>query len=755
MTDASSTPPDSSTAATADQPDSPAGPGLGEKSDDSLLGDEKRGFSESFKQGRHFFSPEVNQYARSALISGNTIQELQIGDRTQIFVGHTVSRTSGSVREEVLTWIRERYLEVGGYEEMLAALKANRVLLLRGQPGTGRVTTALHLLDRLTPGRVFRLDSGETVKSLTEAGLPETDAGYVAEVPRRIASSLTETHLEKLHGLFKDSEAFCVLVGETDPRPSAIFGEYAHDYTAPDAAALLRKHALHEARTDDADDFEDRMAELQEADWVAKALGPCPRPLESVRMATMLARHARGEVTQADVEREAARAVYFQITEWFAGLQAVPPGEERDEALRLAAFRIALAVLNKSPYHIVAESAGLLARRLIASTGATGVRRTSLFTDDQEHRLPALRAKVVDGWVIFGQELVSMPELVFHDERYPSAVLEYVWENHHRMRDAITWWLTKLSKDPRPMVWVRAAQATGYLCGLDFLYGYTKMIARGAFVLPGKRNATRRRRSAAIALDQAAQNEDLRPAIRELLRVWRRSRSYPARWTAAAAHGFVLGRRHITESLNELRIIGTPTELPSIAGLDQGLVWVAGSSIARLLAFGEIRAVLDCLGEWIRSERSSVRRLALSAVEQLTNLCGYELGHLAMSAGNELPELPAATQKWPLLLTLQWQQPAFAEPIADLLRQSLRTRVSGYTAKNLLAKWIRVAERDAECLETLARFVPYIVETESDQRRLKHLVKTLCEDWADPLRPEVAARLTDAVHARQERYLPV
>ncbi|WP_206784668.1 hypothetical protein [Amycolatopsis sp. MtRt-6] len=754
MTDASSTPPDSSTPAAADQPDAHTGPGSGDKTDDNLLGDEKRGFTESFKQGQHFLSPEVNQYARSALLTGNNIKELQIGDRTQIFVGHTVSRTSGSVREEVLSWIRERYLEVSGYGEMLRALRTNRVLLLRGQPGTGRVTTALHLLDHLAPGRVFRLESGETVKSLTDAGLPENNAGYVAEVPRRIAGSLTETHLEKLHGLLKDHDAYCVLVGETDPRPSDVFGDYAHDYTAPDAGALLERHASHEARTEDTEDFEDRMSGLREADWVARALGPCPRPLESVRMAAMLARHARGRITRIDVEREAARAVYFQITEWFAGLQAAPPGEERDEALRLAAFRIALAVLNKSPYHLVAEAAGRLAGRLITATGATGTRRTSLFTDDQEHRLPALRAKVIDGYTTFGQELVPMPLLVFHDERYPSAVLEYVWDNHHRMRDAITWWLTKLSKDARALVWVRAAQATGFLCGLDFVYGYTKMIASGAFAAPTKKNSWQRRMSAAIALDQAAQNEDLRPAIRRMLRRWCRSGSYTARWTAAAAQGFTLGRRYVTESLNELRIIGTPAERPSFGGVDEGLVWAAGFSIAKLLAFGEIRPVLDCLGRWIRSERSSLRRLALNAVDQLTDLYGFELDYLHIAAGSERPELPAAAQKWPLLLTLQWQQPALTEPIADLLRQSLRARAGGSVAKQVLGKWVRVAERDAECLETLARFLPYVVDAKSDRLRLKHLIERLQVDWADPLRTEVAARLTDAVHAREERYLP-
>jgi hypothetical protein len=280
------------------------------------------------------------------------------------------------------------------------------------------------------------------------------------------------------------------------------------------------------------------------------------------------------------------------------------------------------------------------------------------------------------------------------------------------------------------------------------------MIHAGVFASPTKRTARRRRMSAAIALDQAAQEKDLRYAIRRQLRRWCRTGGYAARWTAAAAQGFTLGGRYVTESLNDLRIIGTPAERPPTTPLDGGLVSVAGFSIAKLLAFGEIHPVLDCLGRWVRSERSSLRRLALSAIDQLTDLYGFELAYLHISAGNERPELPAATQKWPLLLTLQWQQPALTEPIADLLRQSLRARAGGNAAKNLIGKWIRVAERDGDCLETLARFLPYVVDTESDRRRLQHLVDKLREDWADPLRPEVAARLTEAVHAREERYLP-
>ncbi|MEV6832734.1 hypothetical protein [Amycolatopsis sp. NPDC051102] len=208
MSDAPATPaPGSSGPPTPAPPDAPATPDSVEKTDDRLLGEHQRGFADTFRQGSHFLSPEVNQYGAVVSIGRADINALQLGDGTQLSVGQAVSRTSGPVRDKVLTWIRKRYLEVSGYGEMLQALKSNHVLLLRGHPGTGRVTTALHLLDRLTPDRVFRLDSGGTLKSLTETGLPESNAGYVTEVPHRIAGSLTESHLEKLHGLLKAKKA--------------------------------------------------------------------------------------------------------------------------------------------------------------------------------------------------------------------------------------------------------------------------------------------------------------------------------------------------------------------------------------------------------------------------------------------------------------------------------------------------------------------------------------------------------------------
>lgn len=261
-----------------------------------------------------------------------------------------------------------------------------------------------------------------------------------------------------------------------------------------------------------------------------------------------------------------------------------------------------------------------------------------------------------------------------------------------------------------------------------------------------------RRMAAAVALDQAAQHDDLRAAIRGRLRVWRREGSFGERWTAAATYGFVLGGQHIEESLEELRVLGTPSErqLPLADGDvdDHALVVIAGFSIAKLFAFGETEVVLDYLRQWISGPRTSLRALAQSALRQLTTFHGFELDHLAVAVGRNQSAVPERMKMWPLLLSVHVRNPEFTEPIADLLHQLLR-REGDMAAKHFLGKWIRQGERNPELLMILADFIPHIVRNEADEHRLKYLLNRLLRDWADPLCPDVADRLRDAIYSNR------
>lgn len=717
-------------------------------SEKRLSNDNERGVNEALIAGERFYSPKLAPAGPVSKIGRATINgDMQVGDRYEVFLGEKAAPAAGPVPDEVLRWVRERYFAVDRYPEMLEALEKRRVVLLRGQPGTGRTTTALHLLDRLTPNRVFRLGCGKTAKSLTSGKLGEADAGYLAELPSRVSGGLTEAILDELRSKLEKAGSHAVLVASGDPRHVRSFGRYAFDYQAPDPADLLRKHIQHEIRPDDPQDLEEKLRRLREADWTAEALGPCPRPSESAWMATLLAKHARGEGTREEVEQDAKRAVGHQVTEWFGELLGLSPGAELNEALRLAAFRIALAVLNRSPYTLVAEAAELLSRKFTGSGTGKDNRQMSLFSDDRSNRLPALRAKIVDGYATFGRELIPMELLEFQDPRYPTAVLDHVWRHHHRLRTALEPWFAELGKDSRPMMWVRAAQATGYLGRLDFVTVFTKMIGPNAFSDDWDDFLSLRRRSAAIALDQAAQDDGVRPAIIERLRQWRRYGTPEERWTAAATYGFALGRGRLLEALEELRVLGTPSERarPLVHRADDEVVWIAGFSVAKLLAFGKVLEVLDHLRRWLASKRSSLRELALTSLWHLASFYGFELDYLSVSMENDRPVLPYGAERWPLLLALCAQDTDTARRITELLTKALRSREGDKLARFLLARWVRSSEHDPALLDVLAEFMAGLVAHDGDAQRLQYLLNRLTDDWADPLRSEVAARLSTAV----------
>ena len=71
------------------------------------------------------------------------------------------------------------------------------------------------------------------------------------------------------------------------------------------------------------------------------------------------------------------------VSAWFEPLAGLPATPEGDEPVRLAAFRIALAVLNDSPFDLVAEAAEDLAKRILtarcapAHAGRAGIRPPS------------------------------------------------------------------------------------------------------------------------------------------------------------------------------------------------------------------------------------------------------------------------------------------------------------------------------------------------------------------------------------------
>ena len=102
-------------------------------------------------------------------MSGGRDQQVHLGDRIYYQFVRPAVAEPGEVRQERLELLSERYVHVPNYDQIYEDLKKRRLLVLAGSPGTGRTTTALHLLDELTNGIVFRLEPEIDLRTIDES----------------------------------------------------------------------------------------------------------------------------------------------------------------------------------------------------------------------------------------------------------------------------------------------------------------------------------------------------------------------------------------------------------------------------------------------------------------------------------------------------------------------------------------------------------------------------------------------------------
>lgn len=710
------------------------------------VGDD-RSASEAYLRGRESLRSEGN----TASAHKSKVKNLIGGNyhTTKIFADTGTKKTSGLVREKVLERIRATFAFVAGYERMRDTMRETRVIVVRGLPQTGMTTTAVRLLDEVTDGKVARLDLTSGITSIRERDLTKKHGYVVRLTTLGPHGGPTEVELDALAELLGKRKCWCIVLDTTGADHGGL-GDYAFDYSPPHNDDVLRKHV--EWRLADQADQLDDVLRLADDDMIVAAMGVQRTLADVVRLAELLVQHARGRLEFDDVVAGCAGLVADQMTSWFACLRHMAPSgkNNKNDSAALAAFRIALAVLNISSYHQVVEAAQQLEALMVAEIDRSDAKGPLASVSlDRHNALTMSRAHAFPGVVTYGVDAVVNGELVrYLDDRFPIAVLDHVWSEYHWVRAPMVTWLSGLGEAESPIIWVRAAQAAGALTSIDFHYGYHRLVGPNVIA-----ETTQQRRFAAIALDQASQDERSHDIVAAFLRRWRRSGSEEARWTAAATHGFGQGLDDIDATLDALRVLGTPDEsLDALEGpYRKGImITVVSRSLSSLLAFGAVEPILSTLNTWANHERTSMRTLARETVLRLVKQRGFHFTYLDVSGGrNYRGQLPRH-ERWPLLLALQHGDPSLADPIATLLRTVLRGN-SGEEVADSFRSWITISQRDPACLTALEEFLPLLVEVPSDAGRLIHLVTMLRREWADPLRADVADAVETALRSATTR----
>lgn len=716
-----------------------AGDGASTKQSDPFSkaprGDSPGRGSDAYRRGKQSFRVGRD----GATISDSSFRDMVFdASVTNVFLAGALRLAPGPVHDDDMVRLRGWYAEVPGYDDLLRRLTERRVILLHGADGSGRSTTALHLLDAVSGGRAARLDAlGATEFDPTQL---EAGRGYLLELAADAAASFTQTHLDRIRSGLAGRPAWCILVVGHDMVPADAAADYVASYQPPDAQQVLHRHVRWTARGAESA-LADRLLRIAAEPGVRAALGSRPTPGEVSALANLLYEHASLGSTDAEVGAAVIatcrRFPEHVVADWFRIMRVPRSGEQRDRLLRLAGFRIALAALDGTTYHIVAAQGEQLGEHLIRKTYPHRTPNRPVFGTEHRWWLEASRGRLEDGYHEIGQTKVPAQLAGFHDERMPVAVLAHVWQQHHNARAPVLTWLREVVDDPREFVWERAALTVGLLAGLDFAYVFDVVI--GSWARDG---SERHKIAAAIALEQAAETGPLRPAVEETIGRWRDSDDEDLKWTAAIAFGRKLGRADVESHLRDLAALGTwPGD-----DKDTPLRDVACDSVAALLARGEVRPVVGHIVRWLGKPQRRLQDLALVSILYAASYTVADAHNLRESGSAEARRgtVPPAGDRrsWPLLLALQVDDPGLTGPFADLIWHVVDTVRSRQAALEVLTHWIRRGERDSAYLRAVAQFLLQLADTPTSAARLCDLIVRLRDRWERPLRADVADYLT-------------
>ncbi|UED88505.1 hypothetical protein K4G22_16200 [Streptomyces profundus] len=654
----------------------------------------------------------------------------------------------GPVPAEALARLDAVYLQAPGYPRMKERLRAGNLLVLCGEPGSGRVSTALTLLAELATDGVNRLDPATDPRVLTE-GVFRAGTGYLLKLPdeETVAATaaaggqdapdaggapLTEMHLDRLSAQLARVGAFLVIVvSGGDLADRLLRGRHAAGFVPPPAREVLGRHLRERLRGAPAGSLPAAEELARRAD-VLEAIGlQEPLPAEAAHLADHLARHLLGELTDEELRAACAGFATRQARLWFAG--ADRPGQlpAAMPVIRTAAFRIAVAVFNGSPYGLVTEAADQLAWELGVTLDPENPPGRRIFGTHAELRPALARAELFDDEVDLGLTQAPARVIAFRGHGLATAVLREVWEGHHSARGPVGHWLRELCEDPRPQVWVRAAVAAGVLCSWDWLHGYGDIVRPMALGNPdGPRLAV------ATVLAQAAHEPTIQPAVGSLLKQWAKGAHLGLREAAAVAHGYGLAAGSVAASLEELGKAIRRDE-------DGTLLATVSLSVTRLLAGPEPEVVIERMGRWLRDGRRAYADLVL-----LTMLRAIRTPVTFLWGLRDNQELERRSD-WTLCGALIATRPAVAGRVADLVGHTLATPRSAAPGLDGMGSWIRRAAADEEQLATLAGFLPRLAIEGRDRDRLRHLLDRQVRDPDRPLDTDVAHRLWHAARGRR------
>jgi hypothetical protein len=620
----------------------------------------------------------------------------------------------GPVDDKTLDRLAETYFKVPEFDWIKRRLLGHRVQVLQGQPGTGRMTTAL-LVIRALRKQVCILQVPDDPATLI--GSLEGGVNYVMVLDRERSELGSQLTVAVLHGLRQhlgDIDAYLVIVAEPAVLPDNVASqEFIVSWSPPPGERVLEKHLGQAAagihrELDARPDL--RKAIYEEA---KQASGPGSvvafvdqigekvrqgRPIELI--VSGFASRLRKEVREWLLEGSAAAPASAAST-------PVDPAREpvAERSLWDIATLIACCVFNGYPLARVSAAAVPLAMQLhdLESPGLPPPRpvlRDSIAACDRFIRVTGPDEPGPD-WF----SRLHTPRVYVRDPRLPRIVLEEVWRRLTAAREPVTRWLRDLVVSARrtPIGRERsgnALRAIGLLAQIDFDDLYRHVLGAWA-----DSPSERTNKAAADALEIASTDDRAAPTVRIVLRQWSRDNASPRRRrTALLAYATSVGSNcPAGDVLRAVRNAGLAAEDPLVM-----------FQFARLAADGRAHRVLTDLS-------ARVDNGDLPALKQFMVLArpGDPEG---------IPDLRAA------LLSASATSQAHEAALAHLWAWALQDPSTRVEAWQRLRAWVALGAHQPELLERLGALIGRLLAEPYVAPRLQFVLRLWWGSCAPPER---------------------
>ncbi|WP_328686760.1 hypothetical protein OG879_01185 [Streptomyces caniferus] len=626
----------------------------------------------------------LNKLKRSAVAHGSGsafyAEQLTIGADTGVEI-QVLSVSALTIAQQL-----DSHQDVDQQAQMAARLAAQHIVVLAGQPGSGRRSTALTLLAGCCSDdsvRILHSEAPGILQALCRrADELLTPGGYLVDLddqPLKLSTLETLGHLARKQG------AFLVVIGEPGPVDPDRLRPHAFEHRRPLLGDVLAVHlrrllAGHPGvctREDCTDEHTTAfITRMLESPQVQRTLDGAPSVGSVVEFAEVLAQSVHTEDTSLG---EVINQWRDRLRRLAKRLLHVPAETSQGPVLdpHRQAFRIAYAFFHGHPLSDVFEAGEVLSATVLPRYETREPAPTNhVFERELDQLIPQeMRASADAAPGGRADDNPRRARLV--DEELMHAVIEVVWHDYDSLRDPLREWLTALVSGPLERIRVRAAQIAGILLSHDFDSVYRDLIRHWA----GESAAYRQ--SAALALEMAAHDPRLVHRVRGQIRSWLSSPRWQLQDSAARAYGTLVGAQDVPDTLWALRELGTRPELAFSSSVAFSMSW--------LYLAGAPGPTADALDHWITSDNDHLNR---HAIRTLLILSRYGAG-------------PDRRDR-PVLADTAMTDQDRADALVRLWRHALMGKDSSTRAWDLLRRWLLAGDADKELAAFLELLVPRI-----------------------------------------------